>query len=99
MDSGSKSLNGIRAVVGKRTVDVPQTLGCDVISHAGLGLAVVDVACDAINPECEQFPPQEEDEKQQQNKRRENIFPMRMRVAHNFQALSQHGACALHTHI
>lgn len=28
-------------------VDVPQTLGCDVISQAGLGRAVVDVACDA----------------------------------------------------
>lgn len=50
VDSGSKSLNGIRAVVGKRTVDVPQTLGCDVISHAGLGRAVVDVACDAMSP-------------------------------------------------
>lgn len=45
VDNESKSR--IRAVVGLRMVDVLQTLGCDVISHAGLGRAVVDVACDA----------------------------------------------------
>lgn len=45
IESGSR----IRAVVGYRMVEVPQTLGCDVISHAGLGRIVVDVACDAEN--------------------------------------------------
>lgn len=47
VDNESKSR--IRAVVGYRMVEVPQTLGCDVISHAGLGRIVVDVACDAEN--------------------------------------------------
>lgn len=44
-----KSLNDIRAVVGFRIVDVPQTLGCDVINHGGLGRVVVDVVSDSID--------------------------------------------------
>lgn len=47
VDTDSNSLNDIRAVVGFRIVDVPQTLGCDVISHGGLGRVVVDVVCDS----------------------------------------------------
>lgn len=47
VDTESKSR--IRAVVGYRIVEVPQTLGCDVMSQAGLGRIVVDVACDAEN--------------------------------------------------
>lgn len=42
VDNESKSR--IRAVVGWRIVEVPQTLGWLVINQAGLGLDVVDVA-------------------------------------------------------
>lgn len=39
----------VRVVVGPRIVDVLQTLGCDVISHGGLGRVVVAEVCAAIN--------------------------------------------------
>lgn len=38
-DEGAKS--AMRAVVGLRIVDVPQTLGCEVTNHGGLGRDVV----------------------------------------------------------
>lgn len=37
----------VRVVVGPRIVDVLHTLGCDVISHGGLGRVVVADVCAA----------------------------------------------------
>lgn len=38
----------VRVVVGPRIVDVLHTLGCDVISHGGLGRVVVADVCAAM---------------------------------------------------